>query len=210
MSSVPGSAFEPGSFHTWLLSANGLTQQGFKEWVFHPGMLFGSGQEWWGAAGDRAAPHEGLDLCLFKDGSSATRQVRAGTKIPAAFAGTIVNLCDDFLGKSVFIRHDAIANAGRHLFTIFGHTQPVQYLCRSAKVAGGETIATIADAGGRNSGVPSHLHISTAWIFDNVSPAALGWETIGKERGITLVDPLSILELPHSIADFRTFTPSQS
>jgi hypothetical protein len=191
--------FEPSSFQTRLLSANALAQRGFKEWLFHPGMLFGSDRKWWGNGGTRTAPHEGIDLFLYRDNSSATQQLRAGAKIPAVFDGTIVQVCDDFLGKSVFVRHDGIEHQGNRLLTIYGHVSPGHGMHRSAAVTGGETIASIADAPAvRDTGVPPHLHLSAAWISDSVSPAGLDWDNLRDERGIELVDPLGVLDLPHS------------
>ena len=119
-----GNPIEPNSFHAWLLSANGLAECGFEEWLFDPGMMFGSDRKWWGGGGPRTTPHEGLDLCFFRVGLSATRRLLAGTKIPAAFEGTVVHMCDDYLGKTVFVKHQGIADEDRHLFTIYGHTQP--------------------------------------------------------------------------------------
>jgi hypothetical protein len=198
------------TFNARLLSRNGLVGQGFKEWVFLRGMLFGAERTWWGTLAARTAPHEGLDICLFRDGFSTMHQVEPGLKVPAAFGGTIIHICSDFLCESLFVRHDDIAGQDRHLFTIYGHIEPVRARNEWEKVSGGETIATIADAGPRRATVPSHLHISTAWISDAITPAALNWQTLSHQPGITLINPLSIMAFPYGISDAPTIAALQS
>ena len=56
-------------FCEYLVGLNNLDEQGFEKWVFQPGMLFHSTHRWWGNGGRRDHPHEGLDLCLYRDRS---------------------------------------------------------------------------------------------------------------------------------------------
>ena len=56
-----------GRFFDYLLSANRPRLDGFRQWLFHPGMLFQARQQWWGKEKPRSTPHEGLDLCWFED-----------------------------------------------------------------------------------------------------------------------------------------------
>ena len=74
---IPESTFKTfftkhnNDFHTY----------GFKEWIFYPGMLFQDREAWWVDNGLRAAPHEGIDLCFYRDKTGQVRRIGEGTKI---------------------------------------------------------------------------------------------------------------------------------
>lgn len=90
------------------------------EWLFYPGMLFGSCDKWWADWGTRYTPHEGLDITFYRkkiddairsDNSSCGCDILSfdsSVVIPAMFDGTVLNICKDFLGQSVVIRHQAL------------------------------------------------------------------------------------------------------
>ena len=86
------------SFFQYLVAINRPHLDNFKQWIFLPGMLFNSGEKWWGDQGRRATPHEGLDLCSFAEIDGNIKNLDPHTKIPAAFAGEIVKIDPDFLG----------------------------------------------------------------------------------------------------------------
>jgi murein DD-endopeptidase MepM/ murein hydrolase activator NlpD len=113
-------------------------------------------------------------------------------KIPAAFAGTIQKIDDDFLGKSIFVSHEIFDGKIGQLYTIYGHTEPVAGKLYGS-VAAGEIIGVIAHRPGRNSTVLPHLHITVAWVPVRYPLEQLAWEHIGTDRRITLLDPLLIL-----------------
>ena len=92
-------------FTEFLIQKNALDQGGFKEWVFCPGMLFNSTDKWWGDQGKRDKPHEGLDLCLYKDREDKILRLGEKAKVPVIYDGIVVGIVDDFLGKSVIIEH---------------------------------------------------------------------------------------------------------
>ena len=54
-------------FKDIIVSENRLDKKGFKEWIFCPGMLFRSGQKWWGDREKRGSDHEGLDLSIYRN-----------------------------------------------------------------------------------------------------------------------------------------------
>ena len=78
---------------------------GFKQWLFQPGMLFLARQQWWGRERPRPTLHEGLDLCWYEDMEGRRRALDQTTVIPAPFAGTVVKISRDFLGQSIFLAH---------------------------------------------------------------------------------------------------------
>jgi murein DD-endopeptidase MepM/ murein hydrolase activator NlpD len=187
------------SFHERLLSFNSLDSLGFKEWIFHPAMLFGSLDKWWGDLGKRQRPHEGLDLCLYRTKEGNIHQLTVGAKIPVIFAGQVVKVSHDFLGKSAFVRHDAYYSNGSQLYTIYGHLKPGKYIRPGKRLREGDIIGVIADTGDNRMTVPNHLHVSIAGIPNTVPVLELGWQTINEPTKVVLLDPLSVIECPYSI-----------
>jgi hypothetical protein len=166
----------------------------FQKWLFLPGMLFNSLKKWWGDNGTRPVPHEGLDLCQFEEVSGDTKILDRHTKIPAAFAGEIVKIDRDFLGQSIFIRHEIFDARGRQLYSAYGHTKLQDALKVGLPVAAGEVIATIADFSNQKLAVLPHVHLTFAWIPRDIDINGLNWDNIGKNTDITLIDPLAVME----------------
>ncbi|MBW1780941.1 MAG: hypothetical protein JRL30_09405, partial [Deltaproteobacteria bacterium] len=88
-----------------LIRENGLNEPGFKEWIFHPGMLFHATGKWWGDKALRHRPHEGLDLLLYRDQQDKIVSLDKKTRIPVMFDGVVVSIIHDFLGRSVIVEH---------------------------------------------------------------------------------------------------------
>jgi Peptidase family M23 len=181
-------------FFAYLLAGNQSRLAGFARWIFLPGMLFNSPEQWWGDKKPRAAPHEGLDLCHFENAAGEIVPLDDRIRIPAAFAGQIVKISGDFLGKSIFISHDIFAEGDRLLYTIYGHTEPGPAVRAGQSVAAGEIIGVIADRAGRKTALPPHLHITVAWMPASLPPDLLTWRHIGRDPSIILLDPLLILQ----------------
>jgi murein DD-endopeptidase MepM/ murein hydrolase activator NlpD len=180
-------------FMEFLLEHNRPRMNGFKQWVFQPGMRFQALQKWWGDQGRRAAPHEGLDLYSFKDGGGTIKTVDQYTQIPAAFAGHIVKIQPDFLGKSIFMSHAGIMYGERRLLSAFGHTVPRTSLQTGQSIAQGEVIATVSGFPGKATDLLPHLHLTFAWVPADFSPDRLTWKNLGNDPGIRLIDPLTVI-----------------
>jgi murein DD-endopeptidase MepM/ murein hydrolase activator NlpD len=187
---------EKSKFFDYLLASNRPALTGFKSWLFQPGMTFNSGETWWGEKQPRSSPHEGIDLCRFEDETGKIRQVGQDLFIPATFAGKIIRLARDFLGKSIFLGHEILAADGRQLCTAYGHTRPLTSLYAGQSVAAGEIIAALAAAKGQKARVPPHLHLTLAWIPVTIDPDRLNWRNLGCDPVITLIDPLTVLAFP--------------
>ncbi len=189
---------ETRHFGEYLKKYNRLDEAGFQEWIFFPGMLFRSPDKWWGNKGTRPVPHEGLDICLYrtKDG----RQIRfdGSIKIPVAYNGEVIRIIADFLGKSVYIKHDIRDNAGRYFHSLYGHTMPLDFLRKGSIVNAGDIIGTVSDIRKKTKILP-HLHISMAWISENYSPEKLDWDIIGSSADIILLNPMDALGDQYSV-----------
>jgi murein DD-endopeptidase MepM/ murein hydrolase activator NlpD len=187
MISLPGT-----SFTAHLARENGLEEHGLVAWAMVPGMAFGSTDRWWGDRGRRERPHEGVDLCLYRDRLGQVCRLGEHARLPAMYDGTVVRLCDDFLGRSVMMEHDL--PAGARLYTMYGHTVPRPDLRVGQAVRAGEIVAGLAPLPPHKADILPHLHISLGWASGAVPHDQLDWETI---PGIlTLVDPAQVLDWP--------------
>jgi hypothetical protein len=180
-------------FIEYLLANNQPYMAGFRKWVFLPGMLFNSSTQWWGGNKPRPTPHEGLDLCWFENARGEVKALNGHTKIPAAFAGRIRKIDQDFLGQSIFMGHELFDEEQRQLHTIYGHTSPDAALAIPGVVAEGVIIGVIADRPGRKTALPAHLHITVAWVPTHFPLEQLTWQNLGRDGRLTLLDPLLIL-----------------
>ena len=178
---------------------NNLDSLGFKEWIFHPAMLFGSLYKWWGDLGKRQSPHEGLDLCLYRTKEGNINHLTGETKIPVIFTGQIMKVSDDFVGQSVFVGHDVYDSNGGQLYTIYGHIKPGNSIRPGKRLSDGDIIGVVTDTVNNEVVVPHHLHVSVAWIRNTVHVPELGWQTINDPARVVLLDPLSAIECPYSV-----------
>jgi len=181
-------------FNEFIIRENGLDKLGFKEWIFYPGMLFNAPDKWWGDRGKRNRPHEGLDLCLYRDRWDRILPLDEKTKIPVMYDGTVVRIVNDLLGKSIIMEHNLHDNDNRRFCTIYGHTNPSVDIHVGRIVKEGDIIATIADPNKLKINILQHLHISLGWVSEVASYDKLDWETIGASNTLTLLDPLHIID----------------
>lgn len=182
-------------FWEYLLASNKEYLHGFKRWIFQPGMLFNSWEQWWGDKKTRPDAHQGLDICLFEDTDGNIKNVDIHLRIPAAFGGEIVKIEPDFLGQSIYIGHHIFTEDEKQFYTVYGHTAPLPEVIVGKKLAAGELLGEIADVPAGTSILP-HLHLTLAWIPVAFNPERLNWQNLADDQRITLLDPLSVLAIP--------------
>ena len=192
---------EKAPYGEYLVMCNGLQCDGFLEWVFHPGMLFGSVGKWWGGGGTRGRPHEGLDVALFRDASGRMRRVEAGTLVPALYGGEVVRMGPDYLGDLAFVRHEIDDGHGSTLHTIYGHIRVDDHIRRLVRVNAGKVIGCVSDRGLRGGKAPAHLHITAAWIPNSLPPEKMSWKEVGALGPEALLNPLDLMESRKAIED---------
>jgi len=184
---------------TELLMRNNVAEgYGFKEWIFCPGMLFNVPGKWWGGRGKRSRPHEGLDLCLYRNRKDRILRLKEGMAVPAMYDGVVVKIIDDFLGKSVIIDH---SSPGHRFCSIYGHTIPHRGIEAGSRVNEGDLIAAIADTGRSKTGLFPHLHITIGLVSEGTSYDRMDWQTIGSQSMLTLLDPLGVIGGNYVIQD---------
>jgi len=180
----------PVSFTEIFVRENRLDEYGFKEWIFHPGMLFQSLEKWWGKGGSRPAPHEGLDLCCYRDGRDRTRRLDESARIPVLYDGRVVRIIRDFLGESLMVEHPRFERKDARFVTIYGHVNPLGAIRTGVGVKEGEIVAVLADGSRSRSGVGPHLHVTLGWFSKNVPLERLDWSRIAAPGTSRLLDPL--------------------
>jgi len=192
-------------FLAQLRRINGLDESQLRRLVFYPGMLFGSTEKWWGNGGKRTSSHEGLDICLYRTASGEVRQFGEQTRIPLMFDGEVKQIIDDYLGKSVFVSHRIRDSYRRRLYSIYGHIMLPENLQPGAKLSEGEVIGTVANAGKK---VMPHVHISAAWLPEQIRIEELDWRIVADPVRVSLIDPLKVITCPYSIIEDNLGLPA--
>jgi murein DD-endopeptidase MepM/ murein hydrolase activator NlpD len=192
---------EKAPYGEYFLRCNGMHGDGFLEWVFHPGMLFGSVEKWWGEGGARDNAHEGLDIALFRDGDWQIHRLEAGSLVPAMYGGEVVRVGQDYLGKSVFVCHEIDDGHGRTLHTIYAHIRPGDHIRRFVRVGTGDVVGGVADPGLRDRKAPAHVHITAAWIPGSLPPQRMTWRAIGALGPGALLNPLELMASRYAIEE---------
>ena len=147
------------NFPEWL---NELKKEsGFVSWVFRPGKLFGSRREWWGDRNRRFAEHEGIDFAEGRNSGGKLIPIPEGTPIRAIEDGEIAAVLDDFLGKTVLVRHPQTVNRqGSILYTQYSHILPVDV--SASAVSKGQVLGRVGRT--TQSKAPMHFHFAAAWV----------------------------------------------
>ena len=183
-------------FTQMLFEENALAQNGFETWVFCPGMLFNSPDKWWGDRGQRDYPHEGIDLCLYRDRRQRTLRLDEMTRIPAMHKGVVKAIFKDYLGKAVVIHHENLSGENARFISLYAHITPRADLEIDTLGQEGDFLGTIADTSSSKAKIIPHLHFSLGLASPTLSYEGFVWNTIRKGDIITLLNPLEVIEWP--------------
>lgn len=177
-------------FTAALIVMNRLAEdEGFGGWHFKKGMQFNECEKWWVGEGDRTHAHEGVDFCFYKTKQENIKTLCLDTLIPPLYGGEIVSIFDDFIAKSILVRHQFVSETDQQLYGLYGHLDPLAGICAGGKIRQGEQIATIADTAIKKRAMLPHLHISTIWLPPSFPAETFRWE-IGSDPAVTFCDPL--------------------
>ena len=150
--------------------------------LFLPGMGFGDTQEWWAEKACRIRPHEGVDIGCYEDFRGNRHFFTEGTKIPALFSGEIVSVCDDFLGKTLFIEtHDS-----RDDVLIMAYAHIASHLTCGIEVDRADVLGVIAPGSDR---VHAHLHVSLLILPQDFKKNNLNWNFLNTYQVNVFRDP---------------------
>ena len=198
---VKSVALKKTRFTKMLIEENGLDQNGFDSWIFCPGMLFNSPEKWWGDHGRRDYPHEGIDICLYKDRSKRILRLDEKSRIPVMHEGVVRAIFTDYLGKAVIIEHETSESGNKKFLSVYAHTKPRANVKIGVIVKAGDIIATIADTSRSKANIIPHLHFSLGLPSPSLSFDPFVWNIMRNPDLITLLDPLEVVDWPYQQLD---------
>lgn len=184
-----------------LIEENALDQSGFRSWIFCHGMLFNSPDKWWGDHGLRDYPHEGIDLCLYRDRVNRIRCMNEKTRIPVMQDGVVKAMFKDYLGKAVIIEHEHSGSDTGRFISFYAHTNPLSEIEDGVVVKEGDVIATLAETSNSKAKIKPHLHFSIGLPSESFSYDGFVWNTIRNPEMIALLDPLNVMDWPYQVLD---------
>lgn len=165
----------------------------FVDWLFSPGMRFGDRNAWWSPDWRRPTPHEGVDFVLYRDRNGDERYLAPSFLVPVVQPGEVVAVFDDFLARTVCVRHDRQDSAGRILCSLYGHVNMLAGMSEGDNCEAGTVLAEVAPGRAGAGRVSPHLHLSLAWLPARVIVQGPSWSGLSEGNGVTLVDPVHYL-----------------
>lgn len=183
-------------FTEMLIEANGFNPDDFQSWLFCPGMRFDSPDKWWGDLGRRDFPHEGLDFCLYMDGSSRVRRLDQQTRIPVMHDGVVRSVFADYLGQAVVIEHKKTQPEISLLISIYAHTGLLDHIKPGVIVKQGDIIATIADTSRSKANILPHLHVTLGHASPDLVYEKFVWNDMRDPGLVYLLNPEGVIDWP--------------
>ena len=195
-------------FTEMLIKANGLNPNDFQSWVFCQGMRFNSPDKWWGDLGQRDFPHEGIDFCLYRDGSGQMRRLDHETRIPVMHDGVVRCMFADYLGQAVVIEHENRQPEIGTFVSIYAHTRPLDHIKPGVIVTQGDIIATIADTSRSKAKILPHLHYTLGHPSPELDYDSFVWDDMRDPGLVALLDPLGVIDWPWLALDSQKTKPA--
>jgi hypothetical protein len=160
------------------------------EWLFYPGMLWDSRLKWWGDFRYRPAAHEGIDICFYRTRTGPVRHLPAGALVPAWSSGTVMNVCEDFLGRSLVVETGINSSDDTRILEIYAHLSVSEEFTPGIQVQTGQAIARIADTHARGSVLPPHLHLSCIEVPASIPGHELNWSLFPRRHKVNVLPPV--------------------
>lgn len=160
------------------------------QWLFYCGMLFLSQKKWWGDFKYRPARHEGIDICWHRmDQDDTVHGFTPETRIPAMENGTVLNICDDFLGKTLVVEQkNPTASDFKIVFT-YAHIVPEPGISIGHQIKKDQVIASVCDTH-KNPQLEPHLHFSCFEIIEPVLETHLDWDVFTDPEKVNMICPV--------------------
>lgn len=138
-------------------------------------MFFDDHIEWWGDRNRRRTLHEGIDFAEGRLPGGSLESLAEGVPVRALTDGEVVAFLDDFLNKTVVVRHPGIRNENGDIFhTLLSHIHPE--IESAGPVAQGQIVGRVAKS--RQVGAPAHLHLTGAWIPESIPAEEISMDQI--------------------------------
>lgn len=160
------------------------------EWLFYPGMLPDSRLKWWGDFGNRPAAHEGIDICFYRRRTGPILSLPPGATVPAWTSGTVINVCDDFLGRSLVVETQTDTSNNTRLLEIYAHLSVSDDIMPGTRIQTGQIIARIADTHAKGSVLPPHLHLSCIEVPAGIPGHKMNWSFFPRRDKVNVLYPV--------------------
>lgn len=179
------------SFRRYLAAVASASHLGHDvAWLFYPGMLPDSRLKWWGNFGNRPAAHEGIDICFYRRRNAPMLSLPSGAPVPAWSSGTVMNVCDDFLGRSLVVETGTHPSTDTRILEIYAHLSVSEAITPGTRVQTGQVIARIADTHATGSVLPPHLHLSCIEVPARISGHELNWTLFPRRDKVNVLNPV--------------------
>lgn len=189
-------------FHHWLET---LTRDcGFASWVFRPGMFFKDHVEWWGRQNRRRTLHEGIDFAEGLQHDNMGYAIPEKSPVRAMSDGEVMAILDDFLNKTVVLRHPDTQDEGGAFFcTLYSHIHPC--IAQSQRMKEGQILGNVGKS--RDAGAPAHLHVTGAWIPGSIFAGGISMDQIHPGFSpIVLINFNSLISRQSAVGSKTSFT----
>ncbi len=174
---------------TAVAQANRLGNGRRLEWLFHCGMLFAGKDKWWGDFGLRSTVHEGIDITYFRARPDDLQWFHAGIRIPAMEDGRVINICNDFLGRTLVIEPLGAESFKSRIVHAYAHILPEGHIRPGRLIQRHEIIAGVCDTR-KNPALLPHLHFSCFELDRRHSPETLNWSLFTTHPDVNRIHPL--------------------
>lgn len=158
-------------------------------WFFHCGMVFSSPHKWWADFRTRRTAHEGIDITWYAVNNGQIRQFDENIMIPAMDNGRVVNVCDDFLGKTIIVDQTYSELTETRLVFAYAHVVPEKGIGKGSFLQKNQVIAKICNTR-RNPLLVPHLHFSCIEVERHVPFNRLDWDLFTSPAKVNLINPV--------------------
>ncbi len=179
------------AFLHFIAAENRLDCSGSVEWLFLPGMLFGSSAKWWGDFKERKTAHEGVDIVYFRDTAGRMRQLDTQMKIPSMAKGVLCNTCDDFLGQTLVIETCEESDSSWRTLMVYAHIKADPSLSAGDIIQPMQILGHVHETV-KNPQLPPHLHFSCFSVPRDIPFRELNWTLFCNAKKIVMIPPFSI------------------
>ncbi len=152
-------------------------------------MHFSDPYQWWNTK-KRQCRHEGLDIATFLDYSASVQSFPENAFVPVFLPGIAVHTHEDFLGHTLYVRHDQIRQQSKVLYSLYAH---VDTAVTPGEAMPAETIIARLSSIVPSKTISPHLHFSIAWVEENLKFENISWENIADHSAIELIDPIHFI-----------------
>jgi hypothetical protein len=110
--------------------------------------------------------------------------------VPAWSSGTVLNICDDFLGTTLVVAPQAFVSENSRILEVYSHLSVCDDITFGTSLRAGQIIAQTADTYATGSVLSPHLHLSCIEVPAHIHADALNWTLFPRREKINLINPV--------------------